>query len=149
MNTLCRAFVFLPNHLRDTSEWARTERTVFFEASPRITRGTRHEQLARLLSIAWDAPLLAMQEDGVIYNLATERELIEEWGHMSAGDLRLLEIGRGGTDGIGERQYHFARAADVDLFVTPRTAQRLRHALAAVERFYADAINARNVATAQ
>lgn len=138
--TLCRAFVYLPNHMR-TPE--RAERTVFFEAAS-SDRAEQYRQLASLLALTWNVPAAALLEEGVIYNLSPEPELREE--HLSPGDFGLLEIGSGGRPewpravtppGGGHIPVTYARADEVDLFVSPRNSARLRKALASVEALYA------------
>lgn len=52
-------------------------------------------------------------------------------------ELQLLEIGWRG--GVGPDNVHYARSEDVDLFVTPRVAARLRELLAIVDTLYAAA----------
>lgn len=134
---ICRAFVYLPNHLRTP---ARAERTVYFDRpATMIHRGATYGHLAALLALVWDVPADAMLEEGVIYNLATEHELFTEHalGDPETGDLRLLEIAWGGTDGIGSRHIHYQRAEHVDVFCAPRNTARLQKALAQVEALYA------------
>jgi hypothetical protein len=137
MGFLCRAFVYLPNHLR-TPE--RAERTVFFDVPARtILRAEQYRHLAKLLALVWDAPVDAMLEEGVIYNLVAERDLLNDhaMGAIETGDLRLLEIAWGGSDGIGPQHIHYQRREHIDILCAPRNTQRLQKALAQVEALYA------------
>lgn len=126
MNTLYRAIVSLPNGLceRDRSM---QERIVFFEGPYDLMQRSNAgaaEVLEKLLALAWSADTTGWCEDGYIYNITRERDVLDE--SMGEGDTRLLEIGWGGTPRI-----HYAKAEDVDLFVSPRQVGRLRAALVA------------------
>ncbi|WP_124920364.1 hypothetical protein [Burkholderia stagnalis] len=122
---LHRAFVALPDILCEPGQVAQ-ERTVFFEAPSLASAATHLEQL---LAAAWGVDTRDWTERGFIYNLVDSRELVERAaGAAAAGELRLFEIG------AGPDRLYYARAADVDLFVTPRVAARLRALLAIVEQ---------------
>lgn len=126
MNTLYRAIVSLPNGLCEHDR-PMQERIVFFEGPHDFMRRSNAgaaEVLEKLLGLAWSADTAGWCEDGYIYNITRERDVLDEG--MGEGDTRLLEIGWGGTPRI-----HYAKAEDVDLFVSPRQAKRLRAALAA------------------
>ncbi|CAG2382988.1 MULTISPECIES: hypothetical protein [Burkholderia] len=128
--TLYRAFVVLPDALCQ-SRGSYEERTVFFEA-PRGADEAAH--LQRLLAHAWCVDTQDWAEDGAIYNIYSAAELYADKTDPTV-DLRLLDIG-GGPDGVGPTKAYYARTADVDLFVTPRVAARLRELLAIVDSFY-------------
>ncbi|MCA7888883.1 hypothetical protein LGM58_37525 [Burkholderia contaminans] len=130
---LYRAFVVLPAALC-RSRGSYDERTVFFEA-PRGKDEAAH--LEQLLSTAWCVDTQGWAEDGAIYNIYSAAELYERNPDPTA-DLGLLDIG-GGTDGVGPANAYYARTPDVDLFVTPRVAARLRELLAIVDGLYAQA----------
>ncbi|MDN7431423.1 hypothetical protein [Burkholderia sp. AU45388] len=127
---LYRAFVALPDALC-RSRGAYDERTVFFEV-PRGKGKAAHLEL--LLSAAWCVDPQGWAEEGAIYNIYSAAELYERNTDPTA-ELELLDIG-GGTDGIGPNKAYYARPSDVDLFVTPRVAARLRELLAIVESLY-------------
>lgn len=107
---------------------------MFFEAR-RIADAAAH--LERLLAAAWCIDTQDWCEPGFIYNVRPIGELTERPGVAATRELQLLEIGWGG--GVGPDNAHYARAEDVDLFVTPRVAARLRELLAIVNTFYAAA----------
>ncbi len=146
MSTLCRAFVSLPDPMCDR-ERPMQERVVFFEVpATTFLRGQMWTRLATILTAAWDVPAADLER--LAYNQSSEWELVNEqsYGGPATGDLRLLETGSGGeiTRGIvppgaadPNCAIHYARAADIDLFVTPRTAARLQKAIAQVEALYA------------
>lgn len=115
--TLYRAFVALPDSMAPDS---RQERTVFFEA-PAKTPGAHVE---KLLATAWNVSTDNWQEDGLIYNIASERAMFE--AGIAEGDARLLETG------FGSGAIRYAKPSDVDLFVTPRTRARLDKAMQAI-----------------
>ena len=128
MNTLYRVFVGLPAFMCDRDR-PMQERTVFFEAPYNYANGSTAgaaEVLEKLLTLAWGVDASGWCESGFAYNLCREREIID--GAMGKGDSRLLEVGWGGTEGI-----HYAKADDIDLFVSPRQAKRVRAALLATE----------------
>lgn len=125
---LFRALVGLPDFLcqRDRP-WQ--ERIVFFEAPYDFGKGSNDDAartLELLLGAAWGVSTEHWSEHGHIYNIRRERELLDEG--LGEGDTRLLEISWGGIERIG-----YAKAADVDLFVTPRLRARLDAALRATE----------------
>jgi hypothetical protein len=124
--TMYRAFVVLPDALC-RSHGAFEERTVFFEA-PRGVDEAAH--LQRLLAHAWCVDTQNRAEDGAIYNLYSA---VEHYADKTdpAIDLRPLDIGAG-PDGVGPTKAYYSRTPDVDLFVTPRVAARLRELLAIV-----------------
>ncbi|WP_321944894.1 hypothetical protein [Burkholderia cenocepacia] len=128
--TLYRAFVVLPDALR-RSPGSFDERTVFFEV-PRGKDEAAH--LEQLLAHAWCVDTRGWTEDGAIYNIYSAAELYADKTDPAV-DLRLLDIG-GGPDGVGPTKAYYARTPDVDLFVTPRVAARLRELFAIVDSFY-------------
>lgn len=134
--TLHRAIVSLPLHLCEPNRPLQ-DRIVFFEA-PHGARCDKH--LETLLAAAWCEDTTDWCERGFIYNINTARELLRDWsiGNQASGDLRLFETGAGGdcAPAVGPDRIHYARAADVDMFVTPRVAARLRATLAHVEHLY-------------
>ncbi|RQX90169.1 hypothetical protein [Burkholderia stagnalis] len=116
---LHRAVVALPDNLCEPGRYG--ERIVFFEA-PRSADAAAH--LEQLLAAAWCVDTRDWTVDCFIYNLHDARELVERaFGHAATGELRLFEIG-GGPDGVGPDRLYYARAGDVDLFVTPRACAR-------------------------
>lgn len=130
---LHRAVVALPDAMGERDRGYQ-ERIVFFEA-PRIADAAAH--LERLLAAAWCTDTRDWCERGFIYNVRALGELMERPGQGATRELQLLEIGWGG--GVGPDNAHYARTEDVDLFVTPRVAARLRELLAIVDTFYAAA----------
>ncbi|MGU7843805.1 hypothetical protein ACV22V_30610 [Burkholderia sp. AW33-5] len=131
---LHRAIVALPPELCEPGQY--DERIVFFEA-PSAESASAH--LRQLLAVAWGVDTHDWSERGFIYNVHNPRELAERaFGAAAAGELRLLEIG-GGNDGVGPDRVYYARVDDVDLFVTPRVAARLRELLALVDQLYLEA----------
>jgi hypothetical protein len=134
MRTLFRAFVALPGRLcLDGNKYQ--ERTVFFEAEW-IGRHGSHEPagkaLEALLSLAWGVDTTDWCEDGCIYNVTRERDLLDR--ALGDGLSRLLETGWGGTPSI-----HYSQRADVDMFVSPLNRARLD---AAFEQIAAQAVAA-------
>jgi hypothetical protein len=140
--TLHRAFVALPRSLCEPGD-SMQERNVFFEAPSLTGRG---QHLAHLLAAVWGEETADWVERGFIYNTKSVTELIRvAFGDHMTGELRLLEVGAGGLSGLGEHRILYARHADVDLFVSPRVATRLRQLLAQVERMYeSDAATGKN-----
>lgn len=129
MNTLYRAIVSLPKSLCERDR-PMQERIVFFEGPYGFTRRSKlgaAEVLEKLLALAWSTDTTGWCEDGYIYNISREREILDE--AMGEGDSRLLEISWGGPERIG-----YARAEDVDLFVSPLQVKRLRAAMQATAR---------------
>ena len=128
VNCLFRAIVSLPDSLCQRDRPLQ-ERIVFFEAPYDFTKcsnAAAAQTLELLLATAWGVSTEGWCEDGYIYNIRRERDLLED--AMGDGDRRLLEISWGGPERIG-----YAKAADVDLFVTPRLRTRLDAALRATE----------------
>ena len=118
---LHRAIVSLPVQLLVKAE-CYLERVVFFEA----TCGMETLSIEALLSLVWGVDAGEWCEQGAIYNIKSERDLLDDClGDKSTGDLRLLEIAWG-----GERPIHYVTPERVDLFVTPRNRRRLDAALA-------------------
>lgn len=131
---LFRAIVSLPDHMCESGNLFQ-ERIVFFEA-PYIV-GERGRHLEKLLSTAWYADTRNWLENGTIYNLCSSHELRENaFGPEGSGDLRLFEVG-GGQGGIGPDRIHYARLANIDLFVTPKVARCLRSLSEQIEALYA------------
>lgn len=134
MQTLFRAFVSLPAELCERDR-APQERTVFFEAEYDYVQHSNAgaaRALEQLLALAWGVDTTGWCEDGLIYNLWRERELLDN-AYGEDGDERLLEIGWGGMPRI-----HYAQRTDVDLFVTPRNRARLDAALNATAALTGD-----------
>ncbi|MFZ3120053.1 MAG: hypothetical protein WA159_17265 [Variovorax sp.] len=135
MQTLFRAFVSLPAELCQRDRPLQ-ERTVFFEAEYDYAQQSNTgaaRALEQLLALAWGVDTTGWCEDGLIYNIWRDRELLDNaYGDDSDGDKRLLEIGCG-PEGIC-----YAKAADVDLFVTPRNHARLDAALNATAALTGD-----------
>jgi hypothetical protein len=135
---LHRAIVTPPQRMRERGQ-SMQDRVVFFEAPIGVNAG---QHLEALLKSAWCVDTAHWCEDGYIYNIDTARERLRE--HYSSGsdenpELRIFEVGCGG-DGptaVGPDLVHYARAKDVDLFVCPRVASRLRTHLSAIEAAYA------------
>lgn len=131
--TLHRAIVAVPD-ISSTRVYA--ERVVFFEAN--IDKAG--SQLQQILALVWGVDTTNWCEDGSIYNVNSASELERDsWAGKIDGDgLYLFETGCGGAKGIGPGRIHYARAADVDCFVSPRHAKRLQRGLWIIEALYAD-----------
>ena len=117
-----RAFVSLPLYMQDDARRPLQERVVFFECGETQDKGI---YLADLLNKVWQLPdnkANEWLEHGDIYNIYSTKELMEI-NISDDPEMRVLETG-GGPDGI-----HYAKQCDVDIFVTPRVAQRLRELL--------------------
>jgi len=117
-----RAFVSLPSYMQEDERRPLQERVIFFECGRTENKGL---YLAGLLNMMWSLPddkATKWLEHGDIYNIYSVHELMEI---NISGDpeLRVLETGSG-PDGI-----HYAKQCDVDLFVTPRVANRLQKLL--------------------
>lgn len=135
---LHRAIVALPPQLASVHRTLQ-ERVVFFMAPHGVHAASR---LAELLSLAWNIDTRDWCERGYIYNVDSARALVAQNATVApcsalATALLLLETGFGGADAIGPGGQHYARAADVDLFVIPRVAEQMHAALHYVERLYA------------
>lgn len=132
---LHRAIVSLPDALTSRDRPIQ-ERRVFFEA-PRGEHPSRH--LEKLLALAWGVDTARWAEWGYIYNVDDAYALASDSfaAGDDTGDLCLFETGCGGDIGIGPQRIHYARAADIDLFVTPAKAERLRSTMAYIELLYA------------
>ncbi|WP_322058458.1 hypothetical protein [Paraburkholderia sp. J63] len=133
---LHRAVVALPDAMGEPGRGYQ-ERIVFFEAPHGADAATHLEYL---LAAAWCIDTADWCERGFIYNIRDQGELMERPATGTARELQLLEIGWGG--GVGPDQAHYARTEEVDLFVTPRVAARLRELLAIVDTLYAAATRA-------
>lgn len=131
---LHRAIVSMP---QSPSSRTYAERVVFFEA-PNRAQAAGH--LEKLLSIVWGMDTTDWCSVGNIYNVDAKDELEQNCYSEKADDdnLYLFEIGCGGSNGIGPNHIHYARATDVDFFVTPRHAQCLQHAVWIIEALYGD-----------
>lgn len=137
---LHRAIVALPLHMMCAGHHLQ-ERVVFFMAPHGVHAATH---LAEMLALAWGVDTREWCDRGYIYNVDSARMMTRP----SAGAqpcanalqmaLLLLETGFGGSDAVGPEGQHYARAADVDLFVTPRVAEQLHAALRFVETLYAE-----------
>lgn len=134
---LQRAIVSLPPLLHEP-ERPMQDRIVFFEAYS----DERASRLEQLLSLAWRIDATGWSEQGWIYNFSSAYERLHEglsFLDKSHGDLCMFDTGSGGDlpFAVGPDRTHFARRADVDLFVTPRLAARLLRALDVIEAMYA------------
>lgn len=130
---LHRAFVALPPSLSEPGD-SMQERIIFFEAPSLAGRG---QHLAQVLAAVWGEDTHDWVDRGFIYNTKSVTDLTSDaFGDHTTGELRLLEVGAGGSSGVGENRIVYARDTDVDLFVSPRVATRLRELLARVERLY-------------
>lgn len=114
-----------------------TERVVFFE-SPGGVHASSY--LAQVLALIWGRDTSTWCEDGSIYNVASKDDLAQQsWnGEADSHDLYLFETGCGGENGIGPNRIHYARVADVDCFVSPKSAKRLHRALSIIEALHGD-----------
>ncbi|AIY44216.1 hypothetical protein LT85_p037 (plasmid) [Collimonas arenae] len=133
---LFRAIVSLPVVMADDSR-VMQDRIVFFESPSRLEPGLR---LEKLLAAIWCRDTENWCERGYIYNIDSVNGLFDRaFGDESTGELRLFETGSGGevTPAVGPDRIHYARENEVDLFVTPRVAGRLRELLDAIEILYA------------
>ncbi|WP_321959279.1 hypothetical protein [Burkholderia cenocepacia] len=127
---LYRAFVVLPAALCRAGR-TYDERTVLFEVPAGIDEAVH---LERLLEVAWSADTRGWTDGCSIYNIISAAELLASKPGPSS-ELRLLDVG-GGVDGVGPAKAYYARAVDVDLFVTPPVAERLHELLSIVEHLY-------------
>lgn len=129
---LYRAMVSLPTFMTD-SDRPLQERVVFFESDSMTGCGV---YLESLLARAWCIDTANWCEREFIYNVFSVDDLRRN--SLCSGpsnDIQLFEIGAG-VMGIGPNKIHYARAHDVDLFVSPRVARRLRDALDTIDVLY-------------
>lgn len=135
---LYRAFVSLPDSMTHRDRPVQG-RVVFFECPFGQDRG---EHLQQLLAALWQVPTGDWCERGLIYAIDSAFDRRAGQGNsclsVDSGDLCLLDTGCGGGEGVGAEYIHFAREKDIDLFVTPAKAARLRAAIATVEQLYRD-----------
>lgn len=135
---LHRAIVSLPQHMTERDKPLQ-ERIVFFEV-PAGTDVGRGEYLEKLLAVTWGIDTTNWCENGYLYNINTTQDLYSyAFGLEDTGELRLFETGCGGDlmPAIGPNRIHYARAADVDMFVPPKVAARLRELSEVIEDLYA------------
>lgn len=113
------------------------ERQVFFEVHTSVSPCAH---LAKVLALVWGIETAHWCEHGGIYNIRSASEMARDcWAGTADSDgLYLFEIGAGGENGVGPGRVHYARAADVDCFVSPLLASRLQRVLWIVEALYAD-----------
>ena len=145
--TLHRAIVSLPAHMNGPGRYLQ-ERVVFFHA-PVGTHAATH--LVSVLQAVWNVDAATWLDCGLIYNVDSPRDLQRAIDCNPPPNallcaLRLLETGYGGAEAAGPGGEHYARAADVDLFVKPSIATVLSGALAHVEGLYAAKAAARAAA---
>jgi hypothetical protein len=133
---LFRAHVSLPPEVAYSDEGAPPERIVFFEA-PNDNEAAAY--LEDLLAKVWCIDTTGWLEGMHILYMCS----IQELRAMSAttgveNDLQLFELGTGGPDIeiVRDSQISYARANQVDLYVSPRVALRLRDALDTIEAMY-------------
>lgn len=141
---LYRAVVSLPQNMTERDRPLQ-ERIVFFEVlGSKSDLGTH---LEKLLASAWCIDTNGWCESGYIYNIHSVQDMYQyAFGDETTGELRVFETGCGGEDGVGHNRIHYARAGDVDLFVTPRMAARLHELLDMIDTLYASAKAARHEA---
>lgn len=122
------------------SEDTFAERLVFFEAQGVASLG---EQLQELLSTVWCIDTSWWLEHGLICNVFSVQDAIAQGGaHGLPEELALFECGAGSASfGVGPDLIHYWREADIDLFVTPRVAERLRCLISMVEGMYRENSN--------
>ena len=113
------------------------ERIVFFEVHTSVSPCAHLESV---LALVWGIETAHWCEDGGIYNIRSASEMARDcWAGAADSDgLYLFEIGAGGEDGLGPGRVHYARAADIDCFVSPLLASRLQQVLWTVEALHAD-----------
>jgi len=119
MITLHRAIVTISGRLC-TQGRSVQERIVFFEAPCEGLQSTFREAcyvLERLLHAAWNVDTAGWCELGTVWDIKAHHELLARG--TSSGDLRLLELGWSGVSPV------FAKAENVDAFVTPRWRLKL------------------------
>jgi hypothetical protein len=128
MAWLTRAYVYPPDSVTRSS----ASRTVFFDVPTRDTN--RGAYLVQLLATLWGVD--AGELEGCVESIRDEFDLAHDsygGNDLNRGDLCLLESGAGGSFGVGPKGIHYAAAGEVDLYVSPRHAQRIRAALQRVE----------------
>lgn len=132
--SLHRAIVSVPSGMIKPGG-SYSERIVFFEA-PDSERAW--ERLEKLHSLAWCSDASGWCENGTIYNVESIDQLLGRGlSSEEVADLRVFEMGCGDeTLGVGPHCVHYARASDVDLYVSPPVGARLRELLAARELMY-------------
>jgi hypothetical protein len=112
------------------------ERFVFFEVPPLVDPGLHIE---KLLTAAWCIECADWLERGQIYGVETGQSLLaSSYGAVDTGELSLFEIGAGGgpDEAIGPDRIRYARAHEIDLFVSPRVASRLQQHISTIEAMY-------------
>lgn len=117
---LYRAIVSLPERLCPPDEPLH-ERIVFFDG-PR-TPDCAGAYLESLLFQAWGVGTANWCEDGLIYNIQSAQDLIEQ-NESEDLDCRLFEMSWGGPEGVG-----YAHPNRVDIFAAPVLKARLQAAL--------------------
>ena len=131
-----RAIVDLPDDFPGAERGA--SRLVLFEVTGTQDPG---DQLLRLLAVVWAADTISWEQQGLIYNIDSARDRFDGGQSLAPacmGDLQLFDSGCGSEDcGVGAELTHYWRAKDIDLFVRPNVAARLRLSIAAIERLYA------------
>jgi hypothetical protein len=133
--TLYRATVCVDDVLGESADEAH-ERVVFFEAPPLVHPGLHIE---KLLAAAWCIEYADWLERGQIYGVESGQSLLaSSYGAVDTGELRLFEIGAGGEpdEAIGPDRIRYARAHEIDLFVTPRATARLLQHISTIEAMY-------------
>ena len=121
---LYRAIVSLPQRLCPRDEPLH-ERIVFFDGPKQEHAAT---YLCDLLALAWGVDTTHWCEDGLIYNIQSAPELVEQ--NESANiDARLFEMGWGGPEGVV-----YADPDRVDLLVAPVLKARLQSVLGQLAR---------------
>lgn len=140
---LFRALVLVPGEIT-SGDCSFEERTVFFEADIHQEPGNA---LATLLQHAWGINSCNWNAHSWISQIISCAELRLMTSSLDKGlELHVLEWSRGGRtpDAIGPHGIYYARASEIDLFVTPKVAARLAELIAEVEHM-AEAEPARRV----
>lgn len=133
---LYRAFVALPRGLGDP-ERPTEQRVVFFEAPHADPNPIG--RLIDLLSTVWGVEAQEFHERGLIESVKSGIDLLRESAAPAAhAEQALFESGSGGElFGVGEARIHYCRSTDVDVFVSPPRAKRIRELLDDIEDQYA------------
>lgn len=134
---LFRARVCLPVEMIEEYE-PLMDRMAFFEAPSADQSALIIEAL---IAAAWCLDTKGWVAEGQIYGIQPVANIrSRSYIPGPASDLQIFEDGLGGdiNQAIGPERIRYARARDVDLFVSPPVANRLHDALDAIEDLFAE-----------